>query len=98
MPTSADDAVARVTQALKEGFETITQIDIREAFRQKLGVDFCNYRILGACNPQAAYEVLQLEPGSPLGTVLISTWPASSPLGQCPHPTPLGPCTPVCLL
>lgn len=64
-----DDAVARTREALKaEGFGVITEIDIQDTLKNKIGVDFRRYRILGACNPQVAYEALQLE--DKVGTML----------------------------
>ena len=67
--TNIDDAVAAVTEALKtEGFGVITEIDIKDTLKRKIGVDFRNYRILGACNPALAYEALQLE--DKVGTML----------------------------
>ena len=63
------DAVARTTEALKkEGFGIITQIDVKETLKAKIGVDFPAYQILGACNPSLAYEALKLE--SKVGTML----------------------------
>lgn len=57
-----DDAVRRTTEALKrEGFGIITEIDVRETLKKKIGVDFRNYRILGACNPGLAHEALKIE-------------------------------------
>jgi uncharacterized protein (DUF302 family) len=62
-PLSFNDAIDRVTELLKEqGFGIITQIDVTETFKKKLDVDFRNYRILGACNPTFAHEVLLKEP------------------------------------
>ena len=62
IPVPYDDAVARTTAALKEqGFGVLCEIDIKEKLREKLGVDFRRYTILGACNPPLAYKTLQEE-------------------------------------
>ena len=64
-----DEAVARVTEELKkEGFGIITEIDVKETLRKKLDVEFRKYKILGACNPQAAYQALLKE--DKIGTML----------------------------
>ena len=55
-----DEALARLPEALKsEGFGVLTEIDVADTLRQKLGVDFRRYRILGACNPQIAHQALE---------------------------------------
>jgi uncharacterized protein (DUF302 family) len=66
---SFDAAVARTMDALKkEGFGVISDIDIKETLKKKIGVDYPSYRILGACNPTLAYEALKLE--NKVGTML----------------------------
>ncbi|ELR71140.1 hypothetical protein C900_03104 [Fulvivirga imtechensis AK7] len=66
---SFEEAIKKVTEALKEeGFGVLTEIDVRETFKKKLGVDFKPYRILGACNPQFAYKALRAE--DKIGTML----------------------------
>lgn len=57
-----DEAVERARASLKtEGFGVLSEIDMKEKLKEKLGVDFRNYVILGACNPPLAYKTLQQE-------------------------------------
>ncbi len=64
-----DKAVKDVKEKLQEeGFGVISEIDIDQKLKEKLNVDFRPYKILGACNPPAAYEALQKE--SKIGTML----------------------------
>ncbi len=63
VPMDFDRAVQRVTDELrKEGFGVLTEIDVAATLQSKLGVQFPAYRILGACNPQLAHRVLQIDP------------------------------------
>ena len=58
-----DEAITRVTDALgAEGFGVMSRIDIHDKFRDKLGINFRPYTILGACNPALAHVVLDAAP------------------------------------
>ena len=64
-----DDAILQTEAALKEqGFGIISRIDIQDALKTKLDVEFRRYTILGACNPNLAYQALQIE--DKVGTML----------------------------
>jgi len=64
-----DQVIEAVTKSLAEsGFGVLTTIDVKATLEKKLGVEFCPYTILGACNPDLAYQALQHE--DKIGTML----------------------------
>ena len=67
--TGFDNAVSRARDALREeGFGVISDIDVGQILRSKLGVEFRPYVILGACDPVLAHGALTLE--DKIGTLL----------------------------
>ena len=57
-----EQAIEKVTAELKkEGFGILTKIDLREKFKEKLGIDFKKYAILGACHPPSAHKAVLAE-------------------------------------
>lgn len=66
---SFEEVVGKVVEELKgEGFGILTDTDVRKTMKEKLDVDFRNYRILGACNPPFAHQALKAE--DKIGTML----------------------------
>jgi uncharacterized protein (DUF302 family) len=54
--------IEQVRAALKKaGFGALTEIDIKEKMKEKLGLDMRKYIILGACNPANAYKAILAE-------------------------------------
>lgn len=69
LETSFSEAIERTELALQtEGFGIISRIDMQEALKTKIGVEFRPYTFLGACNPKLAYQALQIE--DKVGTML----------------------------
>ncbi len=62
LDTSYEDAISRVTDALKEeGFGVLTEIDVKATLKKKLDKEFRKYVILGACNPPFAHRSLEAD-------------------------------------
>jgi uncharacterized protein (DUF302 family) len=69
VPLAFDEAVAHVTEALKQrGFGLLTTIDVKATMKKKLDADMRHYTILGACNPGFAHKALLAE--DKIGTML----------------------------
>ncbi len=61
--TGIDEAIARTKKALSDqGFGVLTEIDVKQTLKAKIGAEVGGYTILGACNPKMAFEALKLEP------------------------------------
>ncbi len=57
-----DETIEQVTAELKkEGFGILSDINVSETLKNRIGVDFKKYRILGACNPHFAHKSLSVE-------------------------------------
>jgi uncharacterized protein (DUF302 family) len=62
LDTSFEEAITQVTNALKEeGMGVLTEIDVQATLKKKIDVDFRKYKILGACHPVIAYQMLQTD-------------------------------------
>ena len=57
-----EEVKLKLAEALKiEGFGILTEIDVQKTLKEKIGVDFKPYKILGVCNPQLAYQALSID-------------------------------------
>ncbi|WP_376694825.1 DUF302 domain-containing protein [Wenzhouxiangella sp. EGI_FJ10305] len=69
LDTTPTRARERAMEALsEEGFGVLTEIDVQATMKKKLDRDMAYYTILGACNPEMAWQALSREPK--IGTML----------------------------
>jgi len=62
LKVSFQEAEDKVRSALLDvGFGVLTEINIKDAFKEKLGINHKNYKILGACNPKLAHKAINNE-------------------------------------
>ncbi len=59
-PVEEAEALVRAELA-EEGFGVLTEIDVAETLRTKIGVERDPYKILGACNPVLANRALEVD-------------------------------------
>lgn len=68
-----DEVVSNLKGLLKEtGFSIITEVQMDEKFKEKLGIDYPKYLILGPCNPKFAFEAVEKEKN--IGLFLPCKW------------------------
>jgi uncharacterized protein (DUF302 family) len=57
-----DEAIVKTTEVLAtEGFGVLSTIDVKATMKKKLDLEYENYTILGACNPEFAHQALEAE-------------------------------------
>ena len=102
LPVEQAQAVARLTHALAaEGFGIVTRADLQATFREKLGLTYRPYLILGVCNPSLAHRALEADPEAGLHLpcpVTIEADPAGGTVVRIADPAALtadGPLAPV---
>jgi uncharacterized protein (DUF302 family) len=60
--TDFETTIENVKIALKEqGFGVVSEINMQEKLEKGTGKEVPKYTILGACNPEGAYQALQIE-------------------------------------
>src|ERR1035441_754775 len=65
IPIGPAEAAVRAALA-DQGFGVLTEIDVPNTFKEKLGIDRPPLKILGACNPDLAHRALEIDPSASL--------------------------------
>jgi len=61
---SFEEVESRTRNILKEvGFGVLTEVNVKDTLKEKLGVELNKYTILGVCNPNFALEALSSDKG-----------------------------------
>ncbi|MFN8645409.1 MAG: DUF302 domain-containing protein [Gemmatimonadales bacterium] len=99
LPVDQEVAVARVTDAMAaEGFAIVTRTDLQATFREKLGLGYRPFLLLGACNPTLAHRAVEADPEAGLDLpcpVTIEGDPAGGTLVRIADPAQLAPSGPL---
>jgi len=62
LPGGLAEVKAHTVEALKaQGFGILSEIDVQKTLREKLGLEYEPYLILGACNPNLARQALDID-------------------------------------
>ncbi|TYB31559.1 MAG: DUF302 domain-containing protein [Candidatus Mcinerneyibacterium aminivorans] len=57
-----DKVITKIEElAKKHSFGVLTRVNVDEKFKEKLGLDYKKYTILGLCNPKNAHKALEIE-------------------------------------
>ncbi len=63
LKTGFEKSIELVEKSLNEhGFSIVTRIDMHSTFKEKIGIEFRKYSILGACNAQFAHQIIVADP------------------------------------
>jgi len=44
-----------------QGFGVVTEINMQNSLKERLGIEYSKYQVLQACDPELAYEALEID-------------------------------------